>query len=57
MARTPSLTPDEARALHREALVIDTQQPPIVGGALFTPAMKRALEECVPPRLIVRGSV
>jgi len=45
--RTPSLTSDEARSLHREALVIDTQQPPIISGALFTPAMKRALAEYI----------
>ena len=45
--RTPALTPDEARALHREALVIDTQQPPIVSGAVFTPKMKQAIEQAV----------
>ncbi len=45
--RTAGLTPDEAKRLHREALVIDTQQPPITTGALFTPRMKQALEEAV----------
>jgi membrane dipeptidase len=45
--RTASLTPDEAKRLHREALVIDTQQPPITTGALFTSRMKQALEEAV----------
>jgi len=43
-ARTPSLTPDEARELHRQALVIDTQQPPITSGIVFTPGMREALE-------------
>jgi len=51
------VTPDEARALHREALVIDTQQPPIVSGALFTPAMKRALEESVRRGMAARDEV
>lgn len=42
---TPSLTPDEARQLHYEALVIDTQQPPITSGALFTERMREVVEE------------
>jgi len=42
---TPSLTPDEARKLHYEALVIDTQQPPATSGFLFTGAMRQALAE------------
>lgn len=45
--RKPALTPDEARALHREALVIDTQQPPITSGAIFTPKMKQAIDQAV----------
>jgi len=40
-----SLTPDEARQLHREALVIDTQQPPATHGLLFTEKMRAALAE------------
>ena len=43
--RTPSLTPDEARKLHHEALVIDTQQPPATNGFLFTEKMRAALAE------------
>lgn len=43
--RTPSLTPDEARELHRQALVIDTQQPPITTGIVFTPGMRAAAAE------------
>ncbi|HEX7103448.1 MAG TPA: membrane dipeptidase [Nitrolancea sp.] len=47
MARrsTTSLTPDEARELHKQALVIDTQQPPITSGIVFTPGMRKAVEE------------
>lgn len=40
-----SLTPDEARRLHHEALVIDTQQPPATSGFLFTDRMRLALAE------------
>ena len=43
--RRPSLTPDEARRLHREALVIDSQQPPVVNGFLYTDRMKAAVAE------------
>ncbi|MCS7051218.1 MAG: membrane dipeptidase, partial [Thermomicrobium sp.] len=43
--RKPTLTPEEARALHAEALVIDSQQPPITTGALFTPAMRQLVAE------------
>jgi membrane dipeptidase len=43
--RRPALTPEEARALHYEALVIDTQQPPITTGMLFTERMRRVVEE------------
>lgn len=39
----PSLTPDEARRLHHDALVIDSQQPPATNGFLFTDAMRQAL--------------
>ncbi len=45
MRRRPSLTPDEARQLHYEALVIDTQQPPATSGFLFTEAMRAALAD------------
>ena len=41
----PTLTPDDARALHHEALVIDSQQPPATTGFLFTDRMRAALEE------------
>lgn len=40
-----SLSPEEARSLHNEALVIDTQQPPIISGIVFTPGMKEAVAE------------
>ncbi|HEX5165580.1 MAG TPA: membrane dipeptidase [Thermomicrobiales bacterium] len=43
--RTASLTPDEARQLHQQALVIDTQQPPIMTGIVFTPGMRAAVAE------------
>ena len=43
--REPSLTPDEARQLHQQALVIDTQQPPIMTGIVFTPGMRVAVTE------------
>ncbi|MDR7522815.1 MAG: membrane dipeptidase [Armatimonadota bacterium] len=42
---TPSLTPEEARRLHTEALVIDAQQPPVTRGFLFTEKMRTALAE------------
>jgi membrane dipeptidase len=41
----PTLAPDEARALHHEALVIDSQQPPATTGFLFTERMRTALAE------------
>ena len=41
---TPALTPDEARQLHEDALVIDTQQPPITSGIVFTPKMKETVD-------------
>lgn len=43
----PVLTPDEARQLHTEALVIDSQQPPATTGLLFTERMRSALAEYV----------
>lgn len=43
--RKPALTPDEARALHREALVIDAQQPPVINGFLYTEAMKSVVAQ------------
>ena len=42
-----TLTPDEARKLHEEALVIDSQQPGITSGMLFTDNMKNMLDEYV----------
>lgn len=45
--RTPSLTPDEALALHREALVIDSQQPFVTWGIVFTPGMRETLARLV----------
>jgi membrane dipeptidase len=41
----PTLTPDEARGLHHEALVVDSQQPPATTGFLFTDRMRAALAE------------
>lgn len=41
----PSLTPAEALQLHREALVIDSQQPPATTGLLCTERMREALRE------------
>jgi membrane dipeptidase len=41
--RKPVLSPDEARTLHYEALVIDTQQPSVIDGFLFTDPMKTAM--------------
>lgn len=41
----PVLSNDEALALHEDALVIDTQQPPIISGIVFTPGMQAAVEE------------
>jgi membrane dipeptidase len=43
--RKPSLTPEEARRLHEAALVIDAQQPPVIGGFLFTETMRATLAE------------
>ena len=41
----PTLTPEEAKQLHYEALVIDSQQPPATNGFLFTDRMRTALQE------------
>ena len=43
--RNPSLSVEEARLLHLEALVIDSQQPPATSGFLFTDNMRSALNE------------
>ena len=43
--RRASLSAEEARQLHRDALVIDTQQPPITSGIVFTPGMRGTLAE------------
>src|ERR1700741_1510829 len=40
----PSLGPDEARQLHAQALVIDSQQPPVTSGFLFTERMRKQLQ-------------
>ena len=42
--RKPTLTPDEALRLHDEALVIDSQQPGVTSGQLFTDNMRAALD-------------
>ena len=42
--RKPTLTPDEARELHDQALVIDSQQPGATNGLLFTDSMRAALD-------------
>ncbi len=41
--RPPSLTPDEALELHRQALVIDSQQPFVTSGIIATPGMRETL--------------
>ena len=43
--RKASLTPEEARKLHQDALVIDTQQPPVINGFLYTEKMKAVVAE------------
>ena len=45
--RQQTLSAEEARQLHEQALVIDTQQPPIISGIVFTPGMRAALQELV----------
>ena len=41
----PVLSAEEALALHRDALVIDSQQPPATNGFLFNDNMRAALRE------------
>lgn len=41
---TSVLSPDQARELHHDALVIDAQQPPATYGFLFTQNMRDALQ-------------
>ena len=43
-AKSPTLTPEEAKQLHYEALIID-YNPPATTGLLFTDAMREALDE------------
>ncbi len=43
--RRPVLSAEEARQLHRDALVIDSQQPPATSGFLFTESMREAVRE------------
>lgn len=43
--RPPSLTRTEALELHKQALVIDSQQPPLTSGIVFTPGMRESLDE------------
>ena len=43
-AKSPALTPEEAKQLHYEALIID-YNPPATTGLLFTDAMREALDE------------
>src|SRR5437660_9676768 len=45
--KNTSLTPEEARKFHYEALVIDAQQPPANSGFLFTERMRAALDEYI----------
>ena len=45
--RKATLTPEEALELHREALVIDSQEPGATAGFLFTDNMREALNEYV----------
>lgn len=39
------MTPEEARLFHDEALVIDSQQPGVTSGLLYTEAMHEAMQE------------
>ena len=45
VGKKPTLSPDEARRLHAEALVIDAQQPPATSGFLFSESMRAALND------------
>lgn len=42
-----TLTPNEARELHQQALVIDSQQPFVTSGIVFTPEMRATLARLV----------
>ena len=55
--RGPALTPDEARRLHEEALVIDSQQPGATSGMLFNDNMKAALDEYVREGKLSRAEI
>ena len=46
-SRNPSLSAEDARDLHYEALVIDSQQPGVTSDILFTDRMRDALQEHV----------
>ncbi len=54
--RTPTLSAEEARQLHDEALVIDSQQPPATYGFLFTDTMRTAVDELAAQGL-TRGEI
>jgi membrane dipeptidase len=41
----PALTAEEAKKLHQDALVIDTQQPPVINGFLYTERMNAVVAE------------
>ena len=41
------MTPDEARQFHEETLVVDSQQPRVTSGLLYTEAMHEAMKEFV----------
>lgn len=43
--RKPTLSAQDAQTLHEQALVIDTQQPPIISGIVFTQGMREAVQE------------
>ena len=41
------MTPDDARRFHEETLVIDSQQPRVTSGLLYTESMHEAMKELV----------
>jgi hypothetical protein len=45
--KQPTLSPAEALDLHSEALVIDSQQPGVTSGLLYTERMRSALHQLV----------
>ena len=57
MARRPgsSMTPEEARLFHEKALVIDSQQPGVTSGLLYTEAMHEAMKEMADRWHVKRG--